>query len=591
MTETTVLVEGEIDSMMMTGVTEYPGHGAGGSGDGSEPGGSEYVHHTESIRETVESIIVALILAFVFRAFIVEAFVIPTGSMAPTLYGAHGTLLCSDCGVEFAYGVRDLEDSNRPEKIRQGSKAICPNCNHINDDLRINDLAHNAETGDRILVLKWPLDTGIGVLAPKRWDVTVFKDPADGKTNFIKRLAGLPDEVLMILDGDLYSVPTSELTEETVAKLDQKREEKYELRTTGKRARLSPPPASVLNELDQKLQVARKTPAAQEALWFPVYDHDYPPLELDANQPRWSAGQKNKSGWVATKRRVVFRDEGVEDDFIELVRKEIRASCAYNIRSRAAPFVSDLRVSFVMTAAEEKASVGVWLNKRGRVFRAEVSANGSVSIREKAETAGAGKKTIAITGRIAPLVAGEPVEVSFEVVDYRLSLRVAGDEVLSTSTDRSSPDYYGPNIGHLRRSSISHPTQSPRIYAKGGDLELAHLLIERDSHYYNDSVGAIAGFGPVDGWGGRNYPILLRHDEFFMLGDNTAASKDSRLWDVMGSHLADRGEAFQLGTVPADQLIGRAFFVYWPNGHRIDWLPFAKKYGLIPDVGRMRWIR
>ena len=43
----------------------------------------------ETIKETFESIIIAFILAFVFRAYVVEAFVIPTGSMAPTLLGAH----------------------------------------------------------------------------------------------------------------------------------------------------------------------------------------------------------------------------------------------------------------------------------------------------------------------------------------------------------------------------------------------------------------------------------------------------------------------------------------------------------------------
>src|SRR5438067_1059753 len=40
-------------------------------------------------RETIESIVVAFVLAFLFRTFEAEAFVIPTGSMAPTLYGQH----------------------------------------------------------------------------------------------------------------------------------------------------------------------------------------------------------------------------------------------------------------------------------------------------------------------------------------------------------------------------------------------------------------------------------------------------------------------------------------------------------------------
>ena len=39
----------------------------------------------EGHRETVEAIVVAMILAFLVRGFEAEAFVIPTGSMAPTL--------------------------------------------------------------------------------------------------------------------------------------------------------------------------------------------------------------------------------------------------------------------------------------------------------------------------------------------------------------------------------------------------------------------------------------------------------------------------------------------------------------------------
>src|SRR4051812_14167522 len=58
-------------------------------------------HPEGNIKDTVESILVAFILAFVFRAFVVEAFVIPTGSMAPTLLGAHMRFQCEDCGYGF----------------------------------------------------------------------------------------------------------------------------------------------------------------------------------------------------------------------------------------------------------------------------------------------------------------------------------------------------------------------------------------------------------------------------------------------------------------------------------------------------------
>jgi hypothetical protein len=52
-------------------------------------------------RETVESIAMAVILALLFRGFVAEAFVIPTGSMAPTLQGRHKDVQCPKCFVWY----------------------------------------------------------------------------------------------------------------------------------------------------------------------------------------------------------------------------------------------------------------------------------------------------------------------------------------------------------------------------------------------------------------------------------------------------------------------------------------------------------
>jgi len=558
----------------------------------------------ESVRDTIDSIVVALILAFVFRAFVVEAFVIPTGSMAPTLYGAHGTILCKNCGTEFAYGLRDPSDPRRGHVITESDVAYCPNCHYPNSPLKINDYAGNPETGDRILVLKWPFDLGIEQLGPQRWDVPVFKDPSDGVTNFIKRLVGLPNEVLMIVDGDVYTAPLSTLSEKTVAELEGILREKHEFRVGKRHGRLRTAPAFVFSELDDKLKIARKTPVAQSSLWTVVYDHNKLPLEHDPARPHWAAAQSEKTGWKVDQRRVTFRDVGVPDDLIELRGSPILATCAYNIGPRGntpgpdrwrqgdVPPVCDLRVRFVMIPGSASGVLHVDLDKLGRAFRATIDMDGTISLSETNDFRPPTER-IAMSTKRAAFLPGEPVKITFENLDYRLALRINDEIVLASSDDPQAPGYYGPNLSALRRND-NRLISKPRIFAAGGNFDLTDLVVDRDEFYFQHGTALSLPWGPRDGWGSPESPMLLRENEYFMLGDNTAASKDSRLWDVIGPHLVDRGDAVQLGAVPRDQLIGKAFFVYWPSMQRVDWLswaPLLKQWGLVPDVGRMRWIR
>jgi len=557
----------------------------------------------EGVKDTIESIVVALILAFVFRAFIVEAFVIPTGSMAPTLYGAHGTVVCEDCGVEFAYGLTDPDDGRKGFSVTAGAHVTCPNCNHENTNLKINDIAGNVEKGDRILVLKWPFDFGGPALDPRRWDVTVFKDPSDGVTNFIKRLVGLPNEVLMVLDGDVYSVGTEELTDVTLAELERYRHEKYEHRIHAHMGPLGTVNKVVLDELDTKLKIRRKTPAAQRAVWTTVYNHDFPPRELDEDQPFWSRRWGGETGWSnLDKRHIRFDSRDESDDFILLKGKPIIASNAYNVNDGfRPPPVSDMRVRLVWTPADAAAAMMIRLSKYGKTFWASFRADGQVTLYDAQEMPNE-SAVVMNEQKLPPFAVGEPVLLSFENVDYRLAVRVGDEEVLASSDDPGSSAYYAPDVAFLRKQSTGrwrqNPPQSvpPRLFGLDGSFEVSHLIVDRDIYYYRNARVAglpAAPWAPDEGWASEVTPILLRGHEFFMLGDNTAASKDSRLWDEFGPHLVDRGEEFQLGTVPRDQLIGKAFFVYWPAGGRLSWLPLPKinEIGIIPDVGRMRWIR
>jgi signal peptidase I len=57
----------------------------------------------------------------------------------------------------------------------------------------------------------------------------------------------------------------------------------------------------------------------------------------------------------------------------------------------------------------------------------------------------------------------------------------------------------------------------------------------------------------------------LKDDEFFVLGDNSPASLDSRLWE-------------DTNAVPRHAMLGKAFFIYWPHG--VPFLNDGKGYPL-----------
>lgn len=556
----------------------------------------------DGFRDTMESLIIAFIFAFVFRAFVVEAFVIPTGSMAPTLLGLHGKHRCAACRYPYTYGIKDEvvhQGHVIPGTLALGRFASrCPNCGWSGEGNILHDVEPRQrvipDAGDRILVLKWPYDIGGSYLAPHRWDVVVFKNPKNGEDNYIKRLIGMPGEVIELIDGDVYAAPAASLSAELLEALARP------ARPRGGNSGRDLSPA-LQAELDRRLAIARKTDLAQESLWMLHYDHDYPPDPATQSRnplsPAWTPIPRpdGRSPWMSQTPRVVCTPIDDEAHFIRLTGKPIRDSYGYNdIRhgddsgsARGGDDevnVGDVKLTFVLTVASGDGEVHLVLRKAEDEFRARMSADGTMILERRH---GRAAPVQLAKAALEPLAPGRSVTVEFQNVDYRVSLSVDGRPVLTT-TDRD----YAPDIPSLRsRSERLSAASSVEIGARRLALEIRHLVTYRDVYYRSTGRGR----DPL--WGTTNHPLFLRDHpvEYFCCGDNSPQSEDSRLWfDVEGStvprviaKLMEPHGGYQLGTVPGEQMIGRAFFVYWPGGIR----PWRASIPVIPDFGRMRIIR
>jgi len=105
------------------------------------------------LREYLEAAAIAVLLALFIRAFVVQAFKIPSGSMEPTLL--------------------------------------------IGDHILVNKFIHG---------IKAPFinKTIIPISDPKRGDIIVFIYPEDRKKDFIKRVIGLPGDEIQIVNNRIF---------------------------------------------------------------------------------------------------------------------------------------------------------------------------------------------------------------------------------------------------------------------------------------------------------------------------------------------------------------------------------------------------
>lgn len=117
------------------------------------------VRASDKMDETVRTFFIAALIALLIRAFIFEPFSIPSGSMIPNLL--------------------------------------------IGDYLFVSKYAYGYSSRSSLFGLL-PLSGRLLASEPQRGDVVVFKLPSDHRTDYIKRLIGLPGDNVQVRNGLLY---------------------------------------------------------------------------------------------------------------------------------------------------------------------------------------------------------------------------------------------------------------------------------------------------------------------------------------------------------------------------------------------------
>ncbi|MEM8756301.1 MAG: S26 family signal peptidase [Planctomycetota bacterium] len=521
-----------------------------------------------TVPDTCISIVMTLALAFVFRAFVLEAFVIPTGSMAPTLLGAHYRIESPSTGAVFAVDRR-AADTSQQATVRDPYSGV-----------RLSFDGSARLDGDRIFVRKRTPLTPL----PERFDVVVFRSPTEPDERVIKRLIGRPGEQIALVDGDVF-VRSADGTE----------------------------PGRSFTWHEQGWQVQRKPAAVQRLVWQPVYDMAFADPRSETSLGPWTP---MTAGWPAgTGPRVSYAGDGPTALVWDREQWEIRDRLAYNdiddrrdqrlgsggSRGGLPPnyHVSDLRLRFGYEVAAGAAAGATWtLETRSRVFELSVADSGEgTTARIRVRVAG-GETWAQLAEAPVELAPRGPTLIEFEHVDQACVIRVGGREAARAEYDwtirqRIERAIPGAELSAMTDlSDEANPLSDPDQYQPpslrldlAGPATLHRLRLDRDVYYHPHHPRYRVSDEPPPLGTHPITTVTLGPGQLFVLGDNSPASRDGRTWGRPDPWVADAFPSTATeGVVPEQLLIGEAFLVYFPAMHRRGLIP-------VPDFGRMRLIR
>jgi len=356
---------------------------------------------------------------------------------------------------------------------------------------------------DRILVDK------ISALwrEPQRFDVTVFGYPLQKNQNYVKRLVGLPGDRLAIRGGNLYLVEDK----------DGRRE----------------------------YRILRKPAAVQQGLWKEVY-----PLRREVRAEKNALGgalvasptrswQENGDAFLGTLAqgdvlRLAFRDDAdgglidrVWDGYPVEVARAIRDKTAMQVPHEIVP---DVRLSATVTPTQALAELSLEIEvlrpKQDRLVYSLLCKDGKAQIlvrgKEPAPLGSSPEFPFAL-----PRDSG--THVSFAHCDDELIVELDGSELQRFDTT-AWPCRDGCEVTR-ELSCAPDKRLDHRVLAQfalkgqGGQVTLTDVRIERDLHYTRSSNPERRAETPD--------VIEVPAGHYFMMGDNTLQSVDSRDWTAV----------------------------------------------------------
>ncbi len=515
---------------------------------------------------TLQSLIVAFVLAMTFRGFVTEGFVIPTGSMAPTLMGEHLLIHSNQTGYTFPVDAKGA---------KLAGAAVDPMLGPSYPLASISPRTLRPRMGDRILVLKglYPFSN------PDRFDVVVFKNPTDpdgAAENYIKRLIGLPDEAIWLTDGDVFVAPTVNCDDWSA------------------------------------FEIQRKPDHVQRAVWQPVYHSDFIPVH-PARLSGTYASPWSGPMWDTADRRS-YRCDVDQPSTLSWDNQQLRVSdwTSYNMFSMSRSLragrdtnVSDLRIAADVVADRDGLTMALYLDARG--YRFEFSIGDGIARMRMRPLGARGPWIREQTAPVEMPQAGRVYGVEFWHVDQAMSIRVNGSRVGDAlEYDWAPPQRIEQSYGMLvdawkQRSPRLQPGEAKlRWNFAGSPVTLHRVQVDRDLYYRVDTLTLQAstrnptppGYEALVRAGSPAFGThpdklaILGPDQFFMLGDNSAASSDSRLWGNPHPYVVHHIDDSPF-LVHRRLLLGKAWLVYFPATYPV----IENGWGLIPSFGNMRFIR